>query len=90
MAVPNGVVDMARILAIIHFVVGALLIIFGIVDAVITYIPLLVLPVACGIWVSFASLSKFRFSINSRYTQTKRSPYRSRFSHSRLPARSLL
>ena len=59
---------MARILAIIHFVVGALLIIFGIVDAVLlfygTYILFLVLPVACGIWVSFASLSKFRFSIN--------------------------
>ncbi|XP_067047532.1 uncharacterized protein [Acropora muricata] len=54
MAVSNGVVDMVRILAIIHFVVGALLIIFGIVDAVITYIPFLVLPVACGIWTCIA------------------------------------
>mgnify|MGYP000671747314 CR=1 FL=1 len=57
MAVSNGVVAMARVLAIIHIVVGALLIIFGIVDAALlhdgTYIQFLFLPVVFGIWVSF-------------------------------------
>ena len=60
MAVSNGVVAMARVLAIIHIVVGALLIIFGIVDVALlyygTYIRFLVLPVVFGIWVSFLSL----------------------------------
>ena len=34
MALSNGVVFMVRVLAIIHIVVGALLIIFGIADGV--------------------------------------------------------
>ena len=36
MAVSNAVVSMVRVLAIIHIVVGALLIIFGIADGVTT------------------------------------------------------
>ena len=60
MAVSNGVVAMARVLAIIHIVVGALLIIFGIVDVALlyygSYIRFLFLPVVFGIWVSFPSL----------------------------------
>ncbi|KAK2548968.1 hypothetical protein P5673_030716 [Acropora cervicornis] len=48
MAVSNGVVDMARILAIIHFVVGALLIIFGIVDAAGIFMGFSIVSTACG------------------------------------------
>ena len=60
MAVSNGVVTRARVLAFIHIVVGALLIIFGIVDAALifygAYIRFLVLPIVFGIWVSFPPL----------------------------------
>ena len=56
---------MARVLAIIHIVVGALLVIFGIVDVALpfygTYIRALFLPVAFGVWVSFAQVLEFRF-----------------------------
>ncbi|XP_015757486.1 PREDICTED: uncharacterized protein LOC107336918 isoform X2 [Acropora digitifera] len=54
MAVSNGEVARARVLAFIHIVVGALLIIFGIVDAALifygAYIRFLVLPIVFGIW----------------------------------------
>ena len=62
MAVSNVVVLMVKVLAIIHIVVGALLIVFSIVYALAEDIGILpVLSVCMGVWVSFASLSKFRF-----------------------------
>ena len=66
MAASNAVVPMVRVLAIIHIGVGAFLIIFGIFDAAVqhgTLIRFICLPVVFGLWVSFASLSKFRFRV---------------------------
>ena len=67
MAVSSVVVSMVRVLAVIHIVVGALLIVFGIADAVLSdgiFIRIMALPVCFGVWVSSASLSKLRFRIN--------------------------
>ena len=90
MAVSNVVVPMVRVLAIIHIVVGALLIVFSIVYAIVEYIVSLAVPaVFMGVWVSLASLLKFRFRV-MKGTRKYIARLRSRFSHSHLPARSLI
>ena len=77
MAVSNVVVPMVRVLAIIHIVVGALLIAFSIIYAIVGYIVSFAVPaVFMGVWVSLASLLKYIARL--------------RFTHSRLPARSLI
>ena len=53
MAVSNVVVPMVRVLAIIHIVVGALLIACSIIYAIVGYIVSLAVPaVFMGVWVS--------------------------------------
>ena len=72
-------VPMVRVLAIIHIVVGALLIAFSIIYAIVGYIVSFAVPaVFMGVWVSLASLLRYIARLHNR------------FSHSRLPARSLI
>ena len=69
MAVSNGVVSMVRALAITHIVVGALLIIFGIVDGVTAVLGDEYMFIAgygfygvwIGTWVSVLCRNNFRF-----------------------------
>ena len=90
MAVSNVVVPMVRVLAIIHIVVGALLIAFSIIYAIVGYILSFAVPaVFMGVWVSLASLLKFRFRV-MKGTRKYIAHLRNRFTHSRLPARSLI
>ena len=91
MAVSSGVVSMARILAIIHIVVGALLIILGIADGITTVLGAHMFAAGYrfyGVWIgTWVSVHVEIISAFVRYKLTYISPSQSFCFRAFLPAR---
>ena len=93
MAVSNKVVSMVRVLAIVHIVVGALLIIFGIADGVTSVFSygdgnFFTGQIFFGVWIGTWISVHCRNSASVRYNLTHFSPSQPVFSLAFLPTRS--